>query len=111
MSTLTNLCNCCDDCYSQVLYECPDFLEFDLGDIPDQTVVLYLINLATNRVIVTEGEVVDGEVSFDVSEINFAQDQTYKSHIRDSAGKVITFDYDDESFNCYQLRYEPVYVN
>lgn len=109
--SLINQCNCCDDCYSQILYECPDELEFVIPDLPDQEVAIYIINIATNRVIVITAESEDGVVIFDLSDVNFANGQTYKAHLRDVAGKVITFDEGEETFNCYQFRYEPVYTN
>jgi hypothetical protein len=109
--SITKLCNCCDDCFSDMINECPDGFEFLIPDLPDQTVAMYILNIATNRVIMVSAESINGNVYFDVSDIDFANSQTYKAHLRDEAGAVITFDMNNEEFNCYQFRYEPIYVN
>jgi len=85
---------------------------FDVSSLPNQTVTVYLQNIATGRTNSLEVEVEGGFIELNLTEydIVFVNNQTYKLVIKDEAGTVIDFDYDGETFNCMNLRIEPTYV-
>lgn len=105
MSTIiNNLCNCCNDCLRRAIHGCPTSVEFNAEGLPDQTVNIYIQNLATNRVIMLTSDSVDGIIEVDLSEINLASDMNYKLILRDASGQVIDFTEDVEDFNCFEFR-------
>jgi hypothetical protein len=85
---------------------------FDVSSLPDQTVTVYLQNIATGRINSIETESIDGSIELNLNDYDFTlvNNQTYKIVIKDESGTVVEFDYEDESYNCMNLTVNPAYV-